>query len=593
MWFRQTWRTAMAGGVLLLLLCQAALADVVVVANRTQRRVPIQVTLPGSEPWQVTLSPGESRPIFADSTSQVAFDAGGTVASYTLQPGCVYFLGSRQDGSIDLQQIGLGDDKPFIAGLPGSAATAPVATIPVKILVDDDENTRRNIWEAKLRKRIADASAILHRTAMVKLEVVAVETWNTDNTENNFSKTLKDFEKQVDPFPGQLAIGFSSQYEVRRGRTHMGGTFGPLRPHILLREWSRAATENEKLELLVHELGHYLGASHSPEPDSVMRPVLGGGQARRAGYVIKFDPVNTLLTSMVGEEIRRRRVSRFDQIAPATQERLQSIYKVLGVAKPGDPAAGILSNQLKNRAKGDPASEAARQVLTELTQFARTNQKLPKQQTGLPGPWQVEGDALFDQLVRLAATESLKASKEVQAKAFLLAIGIAIGDPQSQPRRLSAIDRLVQKVETPAEATIRRTYIGEPTIQGRHDLARHFSIASMLVTNGGKESAEAVSLAKELVDSNGGSGFSFADLAADKAGIALAEHLLAGTVTLDQVARGFTSQAFVPDTANLPEGMTTMQFIRQYGGQNDERFQQMKQQIEESIAKLPGYSSEK
>lgn len=568
---------------------QEAIADVMVIANRTERRTPIKVALPGAQPWQVTLAPGESRPLFADSGCQVSLDTGRGDARYSIEPGEVYFIGVRPDGTIDLQQIGLGQKGAFVAGLPGSATTTPPATIPVKILVDDDQVTRRVIWEPLLRKRVEAASAILHRHAMVKLEVVAVETWVTDNNNNNFHETLADFERTVDPFPGELALGFSSQYEVVRGRVHMGGIRGPLRTHILLREWSQHATENEKLELLLHELGHYLGATHSPEPDSVMRPLLADRKSRRKDFVVRFDPVNTLIMSMVGEEVRRRRVSRFAEVAPATKARLREIYQVLGYAEPEDPAAKLLTGQLGRKRSGDPLSSAARTIIARMTQAARANQKLPSENSGQAGPFRVEGDQLLDELVRLAAREAAKTPEEHREKAFLLAVGVAIGDPQ-QLNKLPAIASTLRRIETPAEQTIRSTYIGKPTIQNRRDLARHYAVAAMLVAVSGRETAETLSMAKEVLDANGGTGFSFADLAADKSGIALAMHVMEGKLKLADLAENFSASKYVPSVAELPEGMTTMQFIDQYGGQHDERFQAVMQQIDLAIASLPVYS---
>lgn len=572
------------------LFVPSAMADVMVVANRTLRRVPIQVTLPGTPAWKVTLASGESRPIFADSAASIAFTTGKGRAEYSLEPGNVYFIGSRRDGSLDLEQIGLGESAPVVAGLPGLAATTPPATIPVKILVDDEQVTRQHIWEPMLRKRIEAASAVLHRHAMVKLEVVAVDTWRTDNAERRFNETLTEFERTVDPFPGDLAIGFSSQYEFVRGRVHMGGTHGPLRPHILLREWSVQATENEKLELLLHELGHYLGAAHSPEPDSAMRPVLNDRQSRRADFVIKYDPVNTLLMSMVGEEVRRRRVRSFAEVTPSTKRRLQEIYEVLGYAQPNDPAARVLTGQLGRRRASDPLADATRAVLGSMTQAARTNQRLPAAGSGQAGPFRTEGDQLCEQLIRLAAHEAGKAPDNLKAKAFLLAIGVGIGDPE-QLHQVPKLARVLRQIETPAERSVRTTYIGKPTARGRHDLARHFTVAAMLVATSGQESAETLSMAKEVLDLRGNSGFSFADLAADKAGIAMALRVLEGKLDLQTIASGFSIDDYLPTVDDLPEGMTTMQFINQYGGQNDERFQRIMAEIKARIDQLPVYSN--
>ena len=122
-------------------------------------------------------------------------------------------------------------------------------------------------------KRVAEASTILEAQVRMRLEVVGVQTWKSNNRTTKFIESLSEFEKAVDPFPGRLVIGFTSQYHVPKGRVHLGGTRGPLHTHILIREWSKHVGESERLELLVHELGHYFGSAHSPEKASVMRPI--------------------------------------------------------------------------------------------------------------------------------------------------------------------------------------------------------------------------------------------------------------------------------------------------------------------------------
>ena len=45
--------------------------------------------------------------------------------------------------------------------------------------------------------------------------------------------------------------------------------------------------------MLVHELGHFLGAVHSAESRSVMRPNIGDRQERVRSFHIGFDAPNT------------------------------------------------------------------------------------------------------------------------------------------------------------------------------------------------------------------------------------------------------------------------------------------------------------
>ena len=56
------------------------------------------------------------------------------------------------------------------------------------------------------------------------------------------------------------------------------------------------------------------------------------------------------------------------------------------------------------------------------------------------------------------------------------------------------------------------------TLADRGDLAQHFTISAALAATAGSPLADAVGLYKELDDSRSGSGFSFSDLAADRAG---------------------------------------------------------------------------
>ena len=115
----------------------------------------------------------------------------------------------------------------------------------------------------------------------IKLQVIAVGTWNSDNQITDFIESLADFKQKVKPAPAQLAIGFTSQWRIARSRLHMAGTRGPLHPYILAREGSPEVTEAAKLEFLIHELGHYFRAAHSPERESIMRPVLGDNKSAR------------------------------------------------------------------------------------------------------------------------------------------------------------------------------------------------------------------------------------------------------------------------------------------------------------------------
>jgi hypothetical protein len=584
-------RTLLAGGVHPLLcgvLCGGvASGDVIVLANRTAGTLQVQFQPLAGQAQLLTLPAGAVIPMFLDGSATASFTSLGSPKRYQLDPNCAYFFGRGIGGRVDLQKIGLGEDASTAGGrsLPGSASRTPSATIRVKILVDEEEPGRQVYWERRLQRRIEAASAILEAHCRVGLRVVAVGTWNSDNRTNDFTTSLAEFEREVEPAPAQLAIGFTSQWEMTRGRTHMAGTRGPLHTHILVREGSPQISEPEKLEFLVHELGHFLGASHSPEPGSVMRPVLGDNLAGRAGFHIQFDPVNTLIIALVGEEIRRRNVARVQDLTPDSRRRLQQIYVQLSRSLPNDPA-GMHYVQLMGASPATPLAGPAKQVLQAIVRAAVANRALPLEMSGGERPARRSDDALTEWYVRHAARAADGLPDNVAPRALLVALGVAMDD-SGMLTKIPAAGGLYRVVEPPDEQVIRLSVIGKPTVRGRRDLAQHFFVSGYLTAVAGAEAANAAGIAKELLDSHGASGFSFADVAADRAGVRFAEGVLSGRFPLHLLGQSFSVAAFMPELQELPEGLSAVEVASRYGAASDPRFQKQLNEIDQRVLLLP------
>jgi hypothetical protein len=587
---RRTTNAAFAVVLLAALFCKSASADVIVLANRTGGTLPVRFAPITGQAQQLVLPAGEVVPMFLDGRAHLTFAATGDSKSYLLDANCAYYFGRGPGGRIDLQQIGLGEDDSTRSGrsLPGSGSRAPTATISVKILVDEEEPGRQVIWERRLRRRIETASEILEKHCRIGLRVVAVGTWNSDNDTKDFVASLSEFEREVQPAPARLAIGFTSQWSMVTGRVHMAGTRGALHTHILAREGSPQISESEKLEFLVHELGHYLGAAHSPEPGSVMRPVLGDDRALRSNFAIRFDPVNTLIMAMVGEEIRRRDLTHISELTPDTRLRLKQIYEQLSRSLPND-LSSMRFLQLMSSAAATPLAASAKKVLQEIRRAAVANRALPVAISGDGGaPSRREGDALTDYYVRQAARAADTLPKDVAPRAFLVALGVGL-DHSDLLAKVRGASGMARAVESPTERAARLAVLGEPTIRGRRDLAQHFFVSAFLAATMGSDIAQTAGTAKELVDAHGTSGFSFADLAADRAGAKFAEGIISRRFPLDLLSQGFSASAFVPDVAGLPEGLSAADVASQYGSANDPRFQKQLQAIDRRLLQLPPY----
>ena len=128
------------------------------------------------------------------------------------------------------------------------------------------------------------------------------------------------------------------------------------------------------------------------------------------------------------------------------------------------------------------------------------------------------------------------------------------------------------------------------TLSGRRDLAQHFAISSAIAVAGGSVLANAIGAYKELDDSRGGSGFSFADLLADRSGVELAEAATgsaAQSVQRLMANAGLRESDFMPSLDELPEGLLEMEFRQGYGDLDDARYGHVKREINTRIALLP------
>lgn len=128
------------------------------------------------------------------------------------------------------------------------------------------------------------------------------------------------------------------------------------------------------------------------------------------------------------------------------------------------------------------------------------------------------------------------------------------------------------------------------TLQGRYDSAQHFAISSALAAWAGEPIADAIGVQKEMLDAQHGSGFSFADLAADRAGTRFGEQLTRHPERIDRLlASEFSDRDIAPALNGLPENMSEREFRHRFGGPGNPAYQQMLGEIERRLNKIPLY----
>jgi len=128
------------------------------------------------------------------------------------------------------------------------------------------------------------------------------------------------------------------------------------------------------------------------------------------------------------------------------------------------------------------------------------------------------------------------------------------------------------------------------TVSGRNDFAKHFMVSATIAAYADTALSDAVGLYKEIEDSRTGSGFSFNDIAADRAGTRFGEKAVASIDLAQQlqqrVASGLRDSDLMPPWSDLPESMPEVEFKRRFGGIGAPAYQQMMQEIDQRVSIL-------
>ena len=175
------------------------------------------------------------------------------------------------------------------------------------------------------------------------------------------------------------------------------------------------------------------------------------------------------------------------------------------------------------------------------------------------------------------------------------------GEPQAENRALLltltmyALGMNINRfIDVPLEQPVKSLHL---TVLGRHDLVQHYLVSAALTVSAGSGLSAAMGVFKELDDSRGGSGFSFADLLADRAGIRLAEMATATEpqARLLQKRMGdplLLEKDFMPSIVDLPEGIMELEFKHRYQDLDSKSYRIIEDEIESRLSQCKVYRAQ-
>ena len=160
-------------------------------------------------------------------------------------------------------------------------------------------------------------------------------------------------------------------------------------------------------------------------------------------------------------------------------------------------------------------------------------------------------------------------------RAAILALGVILGEEK--------VARVAQRPIDLTSVSQAQTLRQRITLHGRADLSRHFWVSAALAVLSDDAQSMTVGLAKEMMDSAGGSGFSFVDLCADRAGtlftVAATRDRASAHAMQARIRRGVVIEDFAPNPLDLPEGIMRDEFQAEYGGLGGDKTKRIVEEI--------------
>jgi hypothetical protein len=188
-------------------------------------------------------------------------------------------------------------------------------------------------------------------------------------------------------------------------------------------------------------------------------------------------------------------------------------------------------------------------------------------------------------LMASAAERSIRGSAVTENRAVIWALVIYFSNGAFENLLGKLVSGQRQLIYAPADVTL----------ADRRDLTLHFLYSAGIALATQQGIGIAAGEFKELLDSgDGGSGFSFADLAADRAGIRFVNAATVDEVQARQLQARFlarcTEADFFPDVSGLQEELSEAEFVQEYGSTRSRDYLQQVEQIDRRIDELPAYS---
>ena len=193
------------------------------------------------------------------------------------------------------------------------------------------------------------------------------------------------------------------------------------------------------------------------------------------------------------------------------------------------------------------------------------------------------GEDRFTAFVRAAFLHARQRSQgsepTLENRAAVFALAVLLGH-----RR---VEDFIGPVSTPEIRRLAAKRVGRVSVRGRDDWTQHFWVSAGLALLSAETVSDAAGLLKEELDAGGGSGFSFGDLLADRAGtrfaLAATRDVAAARAMQNRLSGRWPLDDLFPRAADLPEGIQDAELTSKYGAVGGGPYQALVAEIERRL----------
>lgn len=254
-------------------------------------------------------------------------------------------------------------------------------------------------WQRRFAKVLADASAVVEPILGAQLEVLETREWPIQRDEEDVNRLAAELRALDDGQDVDWVIGLASATPRLEISFHELGVGELLGKHIVLRAITNAAEyqaieeglgelseeERDKFRrarlahklttVLLHELGHTLGALHEKNPKSVMNPAYSretSGYSQDASDVMRLVFAHRTTTGAIEESARQSLIDILQRHSnPWVSHERDAALKRLGVSGSATPAPAAASVASAPR----PTAVATPQPSPELSGLSEADQR--------------------------------------------------------------------------------------------------------------------------------------------------------------------------------------------------------------------------